>query len=60
MEFPSKDIWSIVFVTGDAARSRSPKKSGADLDQRLRADRHVAAFGFRVLRAAQATWCRSA
>src|SRR5262245_35627792 len=31
MEFPSKDIWSIVFVTGDAAREIAKEVPGQDL-----------------------------
>src|SRR5262249_4447198 len=31
MEFPSKDIWSIVFVTGDAAKEITAQFPGKDL-----------------------------
>ena len=58
MEFPSKGIWSIVFVTGEAAEQISAEIPGAGPDQRVHADRHAAAIGLRVLRAAQRPWCR--
>ena len=55
MEFPSKGIWSIVFVTGEAARQIADEIPGRGPDQRVHADRHAAAVGLRLLRAAQAT-----
>jgi uncharacterized membrane protein len=49
MEFPSKGIWSIVFVTGEAAREITKEVPG----ERVHADGHAAALRLRVLRAAQ-------
>ena len=53
MEFPSKGIWSIVFVTGEAASEITSEIPGRGPDQRVHADRHAAAVRLRVLRAAQ-------
>ena len=52
MEFPSKGIWSLVFVTGDAAEQISARDPRRGPDQRVHADGHAAAVGLRVLRAA--------
>ena len=52
MEFPSKGIWSLVFVTGDAAEQISERDPRRGPDQRVHADGHAAALGLRVLRAA--------
>ena len=52
MEFPSKGIWSLVFVTGDAAEQICRRDPRRGPDQRVHADRHAAAVRLRVLRAA--------
>ena len=53
MEFPSKGIWSIVFVTGEAVGRDQQGASRARPHQRVHAHRHAAAIRFRLLRAAQ-------
>ncbi len=60
MEFPSKGIWSIVFVTGEASREISQGTPRTGPHQRVHAHRHAASVRFRVLRAAQGRGCRSA
>ena len=52
LEFPSKGIWSLVFVTGDAAEQIAERNSPRGPDQRVHADRHDPALRLRVLRAA--------
>ena len=53
IEFPSKGIWSIVFVTGEATARDFRRDRRRRPHQRVHADRHAAAHRLRVLRAAQ-------